>query len=64
MSGHYPRRFSAAGSRLLLVTPDFPRLLRADVATPIRKATYEIDLDLVRQESAPLRQALENLSIG
>jgi hypothetical protein len=64
MSARYQRRFSPGGSRLLLVALGFPRLTRADVAAPIRKATYEIDLDLVRQDSVPLRQALQHLGIG
>jgi hypothetical protein len=63
MSYHYSRRFSPPSLRLVLVTPEFPRLTRATVAHPIRRATYELDLDLVRAEPVPLPQTLQHLGV-
>lgn len=55
----YTRRFSRIGKKIMKVSGDFPRLTPANVAIEIRRARYEIDLDLVSAEDVELAHALE-----
>ena len=55
----YTRRFLHASSAILCVQGDFPRLTRANVHPMVRKARYEIDLDLADAEEVELERALE-----
>lgn len=57
----YPRRFLHASTAILPVRTGFPRLVRADVHPAIRKARYEIDLDLAGAADIGLSRALELL---
>lgn len=60
---HYTRRFSRAGGKVLQVSDDFPRLTRANVAIEIRRANYEIDLDLVTTRDVEIEHALRQLGV-
>lgn len=44
-SDRYSRRFTQAGTRIIEVSEDFPRLTRGNVPVGITKASYEVDLD-------------------
>jgi hypothetical protein len=57
----YLRRFANGSIRLLSVDVDFPRLVRGQVDPVIRKARYELDLDLIGRPSIPLEAALGQL---
>ena len=59
----YTRRFVHASSAILCVQADFPRLTRATVHPVIRKARYEIDLDLADAEEVQLERALESMGV-
>ena len=54
----YTRRFLHVSSAILRVQGDFPRLTRANVHPVVRKARYEIDLDLAGAEEVELERAL------
>ena len=56
--GRYTRRFLHVSSAILCVRGDFPRLTRANVHPVVRKARYEIDLDLADAEEVELERAL------
>ncbi len=57
----YTRRFSRAGGKVLHVSDGFPRLTRANIAIEIRRARYEIDLDLVSTGDVGIEHALREL---
>lgn len=57
----YTRRFLHASTAVLPVREGFPRLTRAHVHPAIRKARYEIDLDLAGTSDIGLSRALELL---
>jgi hypothetical protein len=59
----YTRKFSRVGIRVLHVSEGFPRLTRANVALEIRKARYEIDLDLVSTGDVGIEYVLEQLGV-
>lgn len=59
----YTRRFRHVSSAILCVQADFPRLTRAHVHPLVRKARYEIDLELVNAEEVELEQALEMMGV-
>ena len=59
----YTRRFRHVSSAILCVQADFPRLTRAIVHPLVRKARYEIDLDLAGAEEAELERALEMMGV-
>ena len=59
----YTRRFRHMSSAILCVQADFPRLTRANVPPLVRKARYEIDLDLAGAEEAELERALEMMGV-
>lgn len=63
-AGRYMRRFLHASSAILAVQGNFPRLTRATVHTAIRKARYEIDLDLAGTEDVGLERALESVGVA
>lgn len=58
---HYSRRFSPVSIAVLPILNDFPRLTRAHVHPAIRKARYEIDVDLIGVADVSLSGALELL---
>ncbi|SHN40570.1 Putative PD-(D/E)XK family member [Duganella sacchari] len=57
----YSRRFSAAGTRIIEVDKDFPRLTLGNVPVGITKATYEIDLDKAAGTVLGIDEALKKL---
>lgn len=59
----YTRRFSRMTTRMLHVTDGFPRLTRANVAIEIRRARYEIDLDLISTGDLKVGHALRQLGM-
>lgn len=59
----YVRRFSRVGSRLMSVSDAFPRLTHANVPLEVRKARYELDLDLIAGTSPELYAVLVQLGI-
>jgi len=58
---HYPRRFELAGTRVVEVVDDFPRLTSGKVPAGIMWAMYEIDLDKAPGENAGVKGALKKL---
>lgn len=61
MAERYTRRFLTASTVVLPVQDAFPRLTPAHVHPAIRKARYEIDLDLAGASDIDLARALELL---
>ena len=61
--GRYTRRFLHVSSAILCVEGNFPRLTRANVHSVVRKARYEIDLDLAGAEEVDLERALELMGV-
>lgn len=61
MAERYTRRFLTVSTVVLPVQDAFPRLTRAHVHPAIRKARYEIDLDLAGASGIDLARALELL---
>jgi hypothetical protein len=59
----HTRCFLRTGLRLLPITDNFPRLTRANVAIEIRKARYELDLDLIPSGDVALIDALKQLGV-
>ena len=59
----YTRRFRHVSSAILRVQGEFPRLTRANVHPLVRKAQYEIDLDLAGAEEVELERALEMMGV-
>ncbi len=57
----YVRRFTHSGTVVLRVEGEFPRLTRMNVGARVRKARYEIDLDLSGADDVGLVHALEQL---
>lgn len=57
----YSRRFRHVSSAILLVDEGFPHITRANIHLAIRKARYEIDLDLAGAADMGLSRALELL---
>lgn len=62
-SDRYPRKFEHAGTRVVEVTSDFPRMTLGTVPAGIMKAMYEIDLDKARGENFGVERALKNLGV-
>lgn len=54
----YIRRFAEAGIRLFRVDESFPRLVPSSVSPAIRRARYEIDIDMADIEALALRPVL------
>jgi hypothetical protein len=61
LADRYTRRFALAGTTILPVDGKFPRLTRCNVDAVIRRARYELDLDLVSVAGIELSRALEQL---
>lgn len=61
IANRYVRRFLLSGIRHWLVDETFPRLTRASVATEIRSARYEIDLDLLFNREIDLTTVIMQL---
>jgi len=59
----YVRRFSHAGTRVFRVDAGFPRLVHGSVPAAVRRARYEIDLDLDGQPFVSLDQALSIVGV-
>lgn len=57
----YPRRFVLAGTRVVEVATDFPRLTPGKVPMGIMRAMYEIDLDKAPGESVGPEVALKKM---
>jgi len=57
----YPRRFEQAGTRVVEVADDFPRLTSGKVPAGIMRAMYEIDLDKAPGENVGAEGALKKL---
>lgn len=57
----YPRRFEQAGTRVVEVGNDFPRLISGNVPAGVTRAMYEIDLDKVLGENVSIEGALKIL---
>ena len=62
-SDRYKRRLAHSETRILLVDGEFPALTRNNVNPAIRKARYELDLDLVSAPRMELNRALEKLGV-
>ena len=58
---HYTRRFLHISTALMPVDDKFPRLTRAQVHPAVRKARYEVDLDLTGAPNIDLANALNFL---
>jgi hypothetical protein len=61
MADRYVRRFVHFSTSVRRVEDGFPRLTRLNVGVGIRKARYELDLDLVDVDDVGLLRALEQL---
>ncbi|SEN73384.1 Putative PD-(D/E)XK family member [Nitrosospira multiformis] len=59
----YTRKFLLERIRILRVCEDFPRLTRANVASGIRKARYEVDLDMISTSDVEIGDALLQLGV-
>ena len=59
----YVRRFTTVRTLLFKVTDGFPRLTRRNVTRAVRKARYDLDLDLVHVPDAELGEALRELQV-
>lgn len=62
-SDRYPRMFEQAGIRVVVVAEDFPRMTPGTVPAGIRKAVYEIDLDLAPGCNVGVEGALKKLGV-
>jgi hypothetical protein len=62
-SDRYRRRFSLVDTRIVLIDEDFPALTQNNVNPAIRKARYEMDIDLVTAPHIGVGQALEELGV-
>ena len=60
----YTRRFRPVSSTILRVRGEFPRLTRANVPPLVRRARYEIDLELAAAEEVELPQALKIIGVA
>lgn len=61
LADKYVRRFSHCRTAVLPVEGEFPRLTRMNVGAGVRKARYEVDLDLSGADDVGLVHALEQL---
>ena len=57
----YPRKFEQAGTRVVEVADNFPRMTLGSVPAGIMRAMYEIDLDKAPGDSVGIEDALEKL---
>jgi hypothetical protein len=59
----YVRRFDHTDTRVFVVNRDFPRLVHGTVPPEIRRASYDIDLDMVNQPPISLGAALSLIGV-
>ena len=59
----YVRRFTAVRTMLFKVADGFPRLTRRNVMRAVRRARYNLDLDLVDVPESELGEALRELQV-
>lgn len=59
----YTRRFTPAGTRIMPVSNDFPRLIPSTVPLSVRRVRYDVDLDLSDSQSVALEAALNLLGV-
>ena len=59
----YVRQFAPAGTVIFRVGGEFPRLMRRNVARPVRSVRYELDLDAVRLPGVELGGVLRDLLV-
>jgi hypothetical protein len=59
----YPRRFEHTGTRVVKVADGFPRLTTGMVPAGIKRAMYEIDLDMACGEDVGVDRALKKLGV-
>ena len=59
----YVRRFAPVRTMLFRVTAGFPALTRRNVAKAVRKARYDLDLDLVHVPETDLEGVLQELRV-
>lgn len=59
----YTRRFLHADTRFIPVSPGFPSLTRGNVNPAIRKARYELDLDLIDVSDVGIDRTLKELGV-
>jgi len=62
-AGRYPRRFEHAGTRVVEVHADFPRLTTGSVPAGIMRAMYELDLDKAPGYDVGIGGALKKLGV-
>ena len=60
-SDRYPRKFEQAGTRVVEVADNFPRMTSGTVPAGIMRAMYEIDLDKAPGDSVSLEEVLKKL---
>jgi hypothetical protein len=60
-AGSYPRRFEQAGTRVIEVANNFPRLTAGTVPLGIMRAMYEIDLEKITGENVGTESALKKM---
>lgn len=60
-SDRYPRKFEQAGTRVVEVAGNFPRMTSGTVPAGIVKAMYEIDLDMAPGDNVGAEGALKKL---
>lgn len=59
----YPRKFEQAGTRVVEVAGNFPRMTSGTVPAGIMKAMYEIDLDMAPGDDVGAEGALKKLGV-
>lgn len=64
LDGRYTRRFSLSSVRLFEVSDAFPRIIRGAMHLAVRKASYEIDVDLSGTVPTTLESALSTLGVA
>lgn len=63
MSSRYTRKFSHETNKFLRVGNTFPKLTQAKIPIEITKASYELNLDIVKVNEVSLESALESLGV-
>lgn len=62
-SDRYPRKFEQAGTRIVEVAHNFPRMTSGTVPAGIMRAMYEIDLDKAPGDNVGAKGALKKLGV-
>jgi hypothetical protein len=63
VAGRYTRRFTRGSVRLFEISEAFPKITRGVVHLAVRKASYEIDVDLAGAVPTTLEAALSTLGV-